>query len=116
MFVVCYVRGMFLLNDTMYELTNKGVRGSSTLCLANLGDCALLLIRNGEVILRTSEMQHAFNHPLQASHHMKLQHEWTLTTTGGNTLAGRTDERCNVLPYPSRARRYRSPRFRRING
>lgn len=57
---------------------SKGIRGSSTcilallyhstLCLANLGDCALLLIRNGEVILRTSEMQHAFNHPLQVRH------------------------------------------------
>jgi protein phosphatase PTC7 len=60
------------------ELMKKGIRGSSTcilallyhstLCLANLGDCALLLIRNGKVILRTTEMQHAFNHPLQVCH------------------------------------------------
>ena len=65
-----------------HELMKKGVRGSSTcilallyhstLCLANLGDCALLLIRDGKVILRTSEMQHAFNHPLQVC--LALQH------------------------------------------
>jgi len=81
MFVVCHVRGKLILHVERYELIWKGVRGSSTcilallyhstLCLANLGDCALLLIRNGEVILRTSEMQHAFNHPLQASHPSK---------------------------------------------
>ncbi|ORY22120.1 hypothetical protein BCR39DRAFT_474086, partial [Naematelia encephala] len=37
----------------------------STLLIANLGDCCLLLIRQGEVVFRTSEMQHAFNFPLQ---------------------------------------------------
>ncbi|WVR03233.1 hypothetical protein IAU60_000224 [Kwoniella sp. DSM 27419] len=59
----------------------EGVHGSSTcllallyhstLHIANLGDCCLLLIRKGEVVFRTSEMQHAFNFPLQVGTHSR---------------------------------------------
>ncbi|WVQ94097.1 hypothetical protein IAU59_001175 [Kwoniella sp. CBS 9459] len=44
---------------------------NSTLHIANLGDCCLLLIRRGEVVFRTSEMQHAFNFPLQVGTHSR---------------------------------------------
>jgi protein phosphatase PTC7 len=53
----------------------QGSRGSSTCLLAvlqdeslhvaNLGDCSLFIIRNGEVVHQTTEMQHAFNWPMQ---------------------------------------------------
>jgi len=43
----------------------------STLHIANLGDCCLLLIRDGQVVFRTSEMQHAFNFPLQLGTHSR---------------------------------------------
>lgn len=43
----------------------------STLLVANLGDCSLLVIRRGEVVFRTSEMQHAFNFPLQLGTHSR---------------------------------------------
>jgi serine/threonine protein phosphatase PrpC len=39
--------------------------------VANLGDCSLLIIRRGEVVFRTSEMQHAFNFPLQLGTHSR---------------------------------------------
>ena len=52
-----------------------GIRGSSTvliatlqdatLRLAHLGDCGLLLVRNGAAAYRTVEQQHAFNFPFQ---------------------------------------------------
>lgn len=43
----------------------------STLLVANLGDCSLLVVRRGEVVFRTSEMQHAFNFPLQLGTHSR---------------------------------------------
>ncbi|BEI93906.1 uncharacterized protein CcaverHIS019_0603650 [Cutaneotrichosporon cavernicola] len=43
----------------------------STLLVANLGDCSLLIIRRGEVVFRTAEMQHAFNFPLQLGTHSR---------------------------------------------
>ncbi|WWC67154.1 uncharacterized protein I206_101061 [Kwoniella pini CBS 10737] len=59
----------------------EGIHGSSTcllallhdstLHIANLGDCCLLLIRKGEVVFRTQEMQHAFNFPLQVGTHSR---------------------------------------------
>ncbi|WWD22884.1 hypothetical protein CI109_107379 [Kwoniella shandongensis] len=62
-------------------VTAEGIHGSSTcllallhhstLHIANLGDCCLLLIRSGEVVFRTSEMQHAFNFPLQVGTHSR---------------------------------------------
>ncbi|KAL7420201.1 hypothetical protein Q5752_005167 [Cryptotrichosporon argae] len=62
-------------------ITAEGVHGSSTcllallhhstLLVANLGDCGLLVIRRGEVVFRTSEMQHAFNFPLQLGTHSR---------------------------------------------
>jgi protein phosphatase PTC7 len=39
--------------------------------IANLGDCSLLLIRNGNVVFQTKEMQHAFNFPLQIGTHSR---------------------------------------------
>nr|KIR47371.1 hypothetical protein I312_03132 [Cryptococcus bacillisporus CA1280] len=44
---------------------------NSTLHIANLGDCCLLLIRGGKVVFRTEEMQHAFNFPLQVGTHSR---------------------------------------------
>ncbi|GMK54181.1 hypothetical protein CspeluHIS016_0107670 [Cutaneotrichosporon spelunceum] len=43
----------------------------STLLVANLGDCSLLIVRRGEVVFRTTEMQHAFNFPLQLGTHSR---------------------------------------------
>jgi len=63
-----------------YDRTNfdayiEQVKGSSTALLAllrdntlrvaNLGDCGLAVIRQGEYIFRTEEQQHAFNYPYQ---------------------------------------------------
>ncbi|AAW45190.2 hypothetical protein CNH03270 [Cryptococcus deneoformans JEC21] len=60
---------------------SEGINGSSTCLLAllhnstlhvaNLGDCCLLLIRGGKVVFRTEEMQHAFNFPLQVGTHSR---------------------------------------------
>lgn len=59
----------------------EGIHGSSTcllallhhsqLLVANLGDCSLLVLRGGEIIFRTDEMQHAFNFPLQLGTHSR---------------------------------------------
>lgn len=53
----------------------EGILGSSTaltailrgdeLRIANMGDCVLFLIRDGELIFRSAEQQHSFNYPLQ---------------------------------------------------
>ena len=53
----------------------EGILGSSTalaailrgdeLRIANMGDCVLFLIRDGELIFRSAEQQHSFNCPLQ---------------------------------------------------
>lgn len=61
--------------------TAEGIHGSSTcllallhnstLSIANVGDCCLLLIRGDEIIFRTDEMQHAFNFPLQLGTHSR---------------------------------------------
>ncbi|KAJ9107288.1 hypothetical protein QFC21_000735 [Naganishia friedmannii] len=37
----------------------------NTLRVANLGDCAIVVVRKGEIVFRTEEMQHSFNFPLQ---------------------------------------------------
>ncbi|ORX34915.1 phosphatase 2C-like domain-containing protein [Kockovaella imperatae] len=60
---------------------SEGIHGSSTcllallhhstLLVANVGDCCLLLIRGGDIVLRTDEMQHAFNFPLQLGTHSR---------------------------------------------
>jgi len=54
---------------------SEGIDGSSTallailqddeLRIANLGDCACVVVRKGEIVFRTEEMQHAFNFPMQ---------------------------------------------------
>ncbi|GHJ85949.1 hypothetical protein NliqN6_2351 [Naganishia liquefaciens] len=54
---------------------NEGIFGSATclvavlaenqLKIANLGDCAIIVVRRGEIVFRTEEMQHSFNFPLQ---------------------------------------------------
>jgi protein phosphatase PTC7 len=59
----------------------QGIHGSSTcilallhhstLRIANLGDCSLLVIRNGEIIYRTKELQHGFNFPYQVGTHQR---------------------------------------------
>lgn len=53
----------------------EGIMGSSTallailrgkeLRIANVGDCVLMLIRDGKLIFRSTEQQHSFNFPLQ---------------------------------------------------
>ncbi|KAJ1975722.1 hypothetical protein H4R35_003019 [Dimargaris xerosporica] len=61
--------------QTLEDAYMEGIRGSSTACLAilrddelrvaNLGDCGLLVIRQGAVAFRTEEQQHSFNFPFQ---------------------------------------------------
>ncbi|GJJ14377.1 hypothetical protein Clacol_008641 [Clathrus columnatus] len=53
----------------------QGLTGSATALLAilrdqelrvaHLGDCALAVVRDGDLLYRSEEMQHAFNYPLQ---------------------------------------------------
>ncbi|KDN48441.1 protein serine/threonine phosphatase 2C [Tilletiaria anomala UBC 951] len=53
----------------------EGILGSSTallallrgdeLRIANLGDCVLLIIRDGDLLFRSTEQQHSFNFPVQ---------------------------------------------------
>ena len=53
----------------------EGIMGSSTallallrgdeLRIANMGDCALMLIRDGDLVFRSTEQQHSFNYPVQ---------------------------------------------------
>ena len=53
----------------------EGILGSATalmavlrgdeLRIANMGDCVLVLIRDGELLFRSAEQQHSFNFPLQ---------------------------------------------------
>lgn len=53
----------------------EGIMGSSTallallrgdeLRIANIGDCVLIIIRDGDLVFRTIEQQHSFNFPLQ---------------------------------------------------
>ena len=53
----------------------EGILGSSTALLAvlrgdelrvaNLGDCVLLIIRDGDMLFRSTEQQHSFNFPVQ---------------------------------------------------
>jgi serine/threonine protein phosphatase PrpC len=60
---------------TMSVVKAERIEGSSTalvavlednqLRVANLGDCACMVIRNGEIVFRTIEMQHSFNFPKQ---------------------------------------------------
>lgn len=60
---------------TMSVVKAERIEGSSTalvavlednqLRVANLGDCACMVIRNGEIVFRTIEMQHSFNFPQQ---------------------------------------------------
>jgi serine/threonine protein phosphatase PrpC len=54
---------------------NEGLVGSTTaiiahlemdeLSIANLGDCAIMVLRNNAVIYRSKEQQHEFNFPYQ---------------------------------------------------
>ncbi|KAJ1945735.1 hypothetical protein EC988_005689, partial [Linderina pennispora] len=60
---------------TLDEMEALGVRGSSTACVvvlrgdelrvANLGDCSLTVVRQGDMVYRTEEQQHSFNFPYQ---------------------------------------------------
>ncbi|OMH81316.1 putative protein phosphatase 2C 80 [Zancudomyces culisetae] len=59
------------------KLLDLGLKGSSTACIvilvgnelrvANLGDCGLMVVRDGDIIFRTEEQQHSFNFPYQLS-------------------------------------------------
>ncbi|KAJ1891826.1 hypothetical protein LPJ66_006698, partial [Kickxella alabastrina] len=60
---------------TLDEMETLAVRGSSTACVvvlrgdelrvANLGDCGLTVVRQGDMVYRTEEQQHSFNFPYQ---------------------------------------------------
>ncbi|KAJ2450676.1 hypothetical protein EV183_004129 [Coemansia sp. RSA 2336] len=60
---------------TADEMRARAVRGSSTACVvvlrgdelrvANLGDCGLTVVRQGDMVYRTEEQQHSFNFPYQ---------------------------------------------------
>ncbi|KAJ2545961.1 hypothetical protein EV175_005776, partial [Coemansia sp. RSA 1933] len=62
---------------TLDEMEALAVRGSSTACVvvlrgdelrvANLGDCGLTVVRQGDMVYRTEEQQHSFNYPYQLS-------------------------------------------------
>ncbi|GAA6031991.1 hypothetical protein JCM8097_003377 [Rhodosporidiobolus ruineniae] len=66
---------------TLHECKEEGTIGSSTallavlrndeLRLANLGDCACCVIREGDYLFRTEEQQHQFNFPFQAGTNAK---------------------------------------------
>ncbi|KAJ2780859.1 hypothetical protein H4R18_003228 [Coemansia javaensis] len=60
---------------TVDEMHALAKRGSSTACVvllrgdelrvANLGDCGLTVVRQGDMVYRTEEQQHSFNYPYQ---------------------------------------------------
>ncbi|KAJ2811709.1 hypothetical protein H4S07_001884 [Coemansia furcata] len=60
---------------TLGEMEAVAMRGSSTACVvvlrgdelrvANLGDCGLTVVRQGDMVYRTEEQQHSFNYPYQ---------------------------------------------------
>ncbi|KAJ2884982.1 hypothetical protein H4R27_001709 [Coemansia aciculifera] len=60
---------------TLGEMEALAMRGSSTACVvvlrgdelrvANLGDCGLTVVRQGDMVYRTEEQQHSFNYPYQ---------------------------------------------------
>ncbi|KAJ2663788.1 hypothetical protein IW148_002346 [Coemansia sp. RSA 1199] len=60
---------------TVDEMDVAALRGSSTACVvvlrgdelrvANLGDCGLTVVRQGDMVYRTEEQQHSFNFPYQ---------------------------------------------------
>ncbi|KAJ2083612.1 hypothetical protein H4R24_000670 [Coemansia sp. RSA 988] len=60
---------------TVDEMEAHAKRGSSTACVvilrgdelrvANLGDCGLTVVRQGDMVYRTEEQQHSFNYPYQ---------------------------------------------------
>ncbi|KAJ1954873.1 hypothetical protein GGI12_005693 [Dipsacomyces acuminosporus] len=60
---------------TLDEMDSLAMRGSSTACVvvlrgdelrvANLGDCGLTVVRQGDMVYRTEEQQHSFNFPYQ---------------------------------------------------
>ncbi|KAJ1720998.1 hypothetical protein LPJ53_004431 [Coemansia erecta] len=60
---------------TLDEMEAMAMRGSSTACVvvlrgdelrvANLGDCGLTVVRQGDMVYRTEEQQHSFNYPYQ---------------------------------------------------
>ncbi|KAJ2722042.1 hypothetical protein GGI07_003576 [Coemansia sp. Benny D115] len=60
---------------TLDEMEALAMRGSSTACVvvlrgdelrvANLGDCGLTVVRQGDMVYRTEEQQHSFNFPYQ---------------------------------------------------
>ncbi|KAJ1727497.1 hypothetical protein LPJ61_004538 [Coemansia biformis] len=60
---------------TVGEMEALSTRGSSTACVvvlrgdelrvANLGDCGLTVVRQGDMVYRTEEQQHSFNYPYQ---------------------------------------------------
>ncbi|KAJ2161404.1 hypothetical protein GGF46_001499 [Coemansia sp. RSA 552] len=60
---------------TVDEMEALPMRGSSTACVvvlrgdelrvANLGDCGLTVVRQGDMVYRTEEQQHSFNYPYQ---------------------------------------------------
>ncbi|KAI8325442.1 protein serine/threonine phosphatase 2C [Martensiomyces pterosporus] len=60
---------------TVDEMDLLAMRGSSTACVvvlrgdelrvANLGDCGLTVVRQGDMVYRTEEQQHSFNFPYQ---------------------------------------------------
>ncbi|KAJ2715627.1 hypothetical protein H4R19_001095 [Coemansia spiralis] len=60
---------------TVDEMKAASKRGSSTACVvvlrgdelrvANLGDCGLTVVRQGDMVYRTEEQQHSFNYPYQ---------------------------------------------------
>ncbi|KAJ1817949.1 hypothetical protein LPJ56_003950 [Coemansia sp. RSA 2599] len=62
---------------TLDEMEAMAMRGSSTACVvvlrgdelrvANLGDCGLTVVRQGDMVYRTEEQQHSFNFPYQLS-------------------------------------------------
>jgi serine/threonine protein phosphatase PrpC len=62
-------------DKTNFDCFIEQVKGSTTACIAvlrgdelrvaNLGDCGLVIIRNGEYVFQTEEQQHSFNFPYQ---------------------------------------------------
>ena len=79
----------------------------SQLLVANLGDCSLLVLRGGEIIFRTDEMQHAFNFPLQLGTHsrdepMKDAKQYEVEVEKGDVVIVGSDGLMDNLVRPHR--------------
>jgi protein phosphatase PTC7 len=74
--------------------------------MANVGDCALLIIRDNEVVFRSTEGTHGFNHPMQLGPHskdepMKDANQWKFEVRKEDVVVMASDGLVDNMVSPS---------------